>query len=120
MNETQTKPELKEPETPVNVALDVEDGSRIEVCIQRNTFEQRLVHVYIRDLSSDIDKLLEGAEDLEARVFEGMRTQELKMRFLGLTTSLKPLGDFQRADGCYLLEYKLSEREQIYGAVRRL
>jgi hypothetical protein len=118
--ETQTKPELKEPEHPTDVALDIEDSSRIDVCVQPNSFWQRLVHVYIRDSHVNIDALLEDSEDLESRVFEGERTDEIRERFLEQTKQLKPWITLPRDDGCYLLEYDLSLKKQVYDAVREL
>ncbi len=118
--ETQTKPGLQEPKNPSRVALDTEDSSRIDVCVQENTFRVRLVHVYIRDLGIDIDALLEDAEYLESRVFEGVNSSELRGRFLESTEGLRYLVDFERPDGAYLLEYDLRLKENVYGALREL
>ena len=117
---TKTKPGLQGPKNPAPVALDTENHSRIDVCVQENTSKLKSAHVYIRDLGIDIDELLKGAEGLESRVFERVNSLELRERFLESSEGLKPLMDFKRPDGAYLLEYELSIRGKVYGAVREL
>ena len=55
---TQTKPELKEPEITLGIALDIEDSSRIDVCTIPNSNHPDWVSVYIRSPAVNMNGFL--------------------------------------------------------------
>lgn len=131
---TKTKPELGEPEIPLNIALDNEDYTRVDVCVlssrkyalsscarERNL--ESVVGVFIRNSEIDLKNFLDNAEELESRFFEEAQPQELKDKIISNVSRMRPLRDdkVSNENGKYfILEYDPAVKEQVYEIVREL
>jgi hypothetical protein len=115
-----TEPYLQEPDHPVNVALANEESSKIEVFLQKNRWNQRLVNVHIR--YSSIDSLdLDNPEELESKIIQEVNPNQLKRRFFSLVGERKPIEETEKIPyEYYVLTYDISAKDKIYEVVKGL
>ncbi|MEM2916279.1 MAG: hypothetical protein QXT19_02900 [Candidatus Woesearchaeota archaeon] len=79
--EPHTKPRMLKPER-LNVAVDQEDSSSIDFCVQKTSRHGLLVALYVRPTEEDIFDLLPGLMEYHCREFARETPQSLNKRVI--------------------------------------
>jgi len=118
--QTKTKVGFKEPENPLETAIDADDSTRVDVCVlDRTNSNHEGVVVYIRNPGVYIDDFLDRVKDLESGFFPES-PKEVRNKIRDAITQIPFIDEERQRDRYYILQYGLSGKEEIYEAIRAL
>ena len=114
---TKTQENLQKVPPTLETALDMEEASIIDLCIQKTTFNpnrQQVVAIYLHPMSEEINEPPKGEERV-SYIFRGISVADLRGRVETALEKIKCLSYKKMGEEVFQYHYPFESKIKIYG-----